>query len=361
MSSARERLETLLARCAELGASDLHLAAGEPVAFRRDGDLSFEGSPLAAEEVTSVACSPLNDLQRAKLESEGSVDLALKSRSVRFRLNVFKQRGGIALAARRFEDRIRSLEELNLPRALESLTELRDGLVLVTGPVGSGKTTTLATLIHAIYARRPCHVLTIEDPVEYLHRGGAGIIRQREVHVDVPSFATGLRAALREDPDVILIGELRDADTVRAAIMAAETGHLVYSTLHCGDAVGAIDRLVGALPSEEQGPVRVQLSMVLRAVIAQRLLKRADGPGRVPAVELLLATTAVANLIRTSRPQAIYTAIETGAAQGMQTLEQSLAELVAKGLVRIEDARRLARDEKALDDRARALRGRVRT
>ena len=228
--------------------------------------------------------------------------------------------------------------------------------MIVTGPTGSGKTTTLATLLDAIHSRRPCHILTIEDPVEYVHRSSVGLVRQREVNTDVPSFAAGLRAALREDPDVILIGEMRDVETIRAAVMAAETGHLVYSTLHSGDTVGAIERLIGALPSEEQNTVRHQLSMVLRAVVAQRLLKRADGKGRVPAVEILLATTAVQNLIRTGRSQAIYSAIEAGVAHGMQTFERSLADLVARGKAHAAEARSLTRDEKAFEERLRALR-----
>lgn len=351
-------LEALLARCVELSASDLHLGGGEPVTWRIDGELRRDGEPLSDEQVRDMIEPVIGDAHRATLAREGSVDLAIESGSVRFRLNVFRERSRLALAARRLEDRIRSLAELNLPRALDALSDVRDGLILVTGPTGSGKTTTLATLIHAIHSTRPCHILTIEDPVEYLHRGGLGLVRQREVHTDVPSFPAAVRSALREDPDVLLIGELRDQETMRAAITAAETGHLVYSTLHCGDAPGAIDRLVGAFPSEEQGSVRHQLSMVLRAVVAQRLLRRADGPGRVPAVETLFVTTAVQNLIRTSRPQAIASAIEAGSSQGMQTLEQSLAEHVVAGRVRQEDARRIARDEKTLDDRIRLCRAR---
>jgi twitching motility protein PilT len=356
--SSPDALRAILARCAALGASDVHLGASEPVTFRIDGELRRDGEPLEGDAVAALVGAVLNERHRRHLDEEGSVDLALTVEGVRFRLNAFKERGHLALAARRLEEEIRTLAELDLPRSLEGLSELRDGLVLVTGPTGSGKTTTLATLLHAIHLRRPCHIVTIEDPVEYVHRRGVGLVRQRELHTDVPTFASGLRAALREDPDVILIGEMRDAETIRAAVMAAETGHLVYSTLHSGDAVGAIDRLLGGLPSEEQPSVRHQLSMVLRAVVAQRLLRRIGGKGRIPAVETLFVTTAVQNLIRTNRAPAIYSSLETGAALGMQTLEQSLAELAASGKVAVEEARPLARDERSFDERLRALRSR---
>lgn len=348
-------LADLLVRATALDASDLHLGAGEPITWRIDGELRREGAPIAPEATESLARGLLSERLAAQLDREGSVDLATTVQGTRFRLNVFKERGRLALAARRLEDRIRTIAELRLPPSLAQLADLRDGLVLVTGPTGSGKTTTLATLLHTIHARRACHILTLEDPIEYVHKGGVGLVRQREVPTDVPTFAAGLRAALREDPDVLLIGEMRDAETIRAAVMAAETGHLVYSTLHSGDSVGAIERLLGALPSEDQAPVRHQLSLVLRAVVAQRLLKRADGPGRVPAVELLLGVPAVQNLIRTSRTQAIYSTLEAGGSQGMQTLEQSLAELVAQGLASHGEARVLARDPKAFEDRVRTL------
>jgi twitching motility protein PilT len=355
--STSEKLLAILARCAALEASDVHLGVGEPIVWRVDGDLVREGAPLDDEHVTTLVASALTAKHRETLEREGSVDLALDASGFRFRVNVFRARGHYAIAARKLEEKMRSLAELNLPHALGTLADLRDGLVLVTGPTGSGKTTTLATLLDAIHSKRPCHILTIEDPVEYVHRSALGLVRQREVNTDVPSFAAGLRSALREDPDVILIGEMRDVETIRAAVMAAETGHLVYSTLHSGDTVGAIDRLIGALPSDEQPTVRHQLSMVLRAVVSQRLLKRADGKGRVPAVEILLVTTAVQNLIRTNRSQGIYSAIEAGTAHGMQTFERSLADLVARGKAHAAEARSLTRDEKSFDERLRVLRG----
>ncbi len=349
-------LEDLLGRVVAVGASDLHLSAGAPPTMRLHGQLAPLDGPAKLDEATvdGLAAATLNAGQRAAFERDRAVDLAVSLRSgERFRVNVFRERGRTALAIRRLDDRFRTLAELGLPEDLGALADLRDGLVLVTGPVGSGKTTTLATLVHRINQSRACHILTIEDPVEYLHANARSLVRQRELHTDVPSFHDAVRSSLREDPDVLLVGEMRDLETMRAAIVAAETGHLVFSTLHSGDAVGAIDRMVGVFPSEEQASVRQQLSMTLRAVVAQRLLPRADGRGRAPAVELLVVTPAVAHLVRSGKPQQVYSAMETGAEAGMRTLEQSLARLAAQGLVRVEVARRLARDARTFDERLR--------
>jgi twitching motility protein PilT len=253
------------------------------------------------------------------------------------------------------DDTFRSFEALHLPPQLKELTALRDGLVLVTGPTGSGKSTTLATMINAINTGRSGHILTIEDPIEYVHRHRKCLVHQRELYTDVPAFADAVRAALREDPDVILVGEMRDLATMRAAITAAETGHLVFSTLHTADAVGALDRMIGLFPGNEQDSIRQQLSMVLRAVVAQRLLARKDGQGRVPAVEILKVTPAVAHLIRTNKPSQIYSAIETGAALGMQTMEQALAALNVQGLIDEVFARQMARDGRSFEDRRQRL------
>lgn len=343
----------LIERCVEVGASDLHLSADAPPHVRVHGRLqTIDMSPLSAELVDQMALAIMHPRQRDVYTQQQTLDLAYTPGSgARFRINVFRERGHTALAIRRLDDSFRTLQQLHLPPQIGELADLRDGLVLVTGPTGSGKTTTLATLIHQINLSRPCHIITIEDPVEYVHGNEQSLIRQRELYSDVPTFADAVRAALREDPDVILVGEMRDAETIRAAITAAETGHLVFSTLHTGDSVGAIDRMIGVFPAEEQTSLRHQLSMVLRAVIAQRLLPHRNGSGRVPAVEILKITTGVAHLIRTGKPQQIYSAIETGTADGMQTLEHALADLVLGGLVTEGDARQLARDGKLLDKR----------
>lgn len=344
----------LIEDCIRQEASDLHLSAETPPYFRVHGRLQAAAEPLSAENVQQMALSLMQPRQREVFAEQQTLDLAYASPGgIRFRINVFRERGRVALSIRRLDDRFRTLAELHLPGEIGRLADLRDGLVLVTGPTGSGKTTTLATLLHEINRSRACHIITIEDPVEYVHHNEQSLVRQRELHSDVPSFAQAVRAALREDPDVILVGEMRDTETMRAAITAAETGHLVYSTLHTGDAVGAIDRMIGVFPAEEQQSVRQQLSMVLRAVVAQRLLPRFDGEGRVPAVELLKITNAVAHLIRSGKPQQIYSSIETGTAEGMQTLEHSLADLITRGLVDETAARRMARDGRILDARLR--------
>jgi len=301
----------------------------------------------------------MNERQQEAFRGEQAVDLAFSSPGGgRFRVNVFRHRAGVGIALRRLEERPLSLEHWNLPETLGELAEVRDGLVIATGPTGSGKTTTLATLLDRIVRERDCHVITIEDPVEYLHASRRALVHQRELHTDAESFERALRAALREDPDVLLIGEMRDLETLRAALTAAETGHLVFSTLHTGDAPGSIERMVGMFPSNEKDAARHQLSMVLRAVIAQRLLRRRDGQGLVPAVELLRVNPAVANLIRTGRTQQIYSSMEAGAAAGMQTLEQALARRVVEGAVEVEEARKLARDTGTFEQWLRATRDR---
>ncbi len=350
-------LEHLLARCVELGASDLHLTHECPPYVRIDGVLQPlpEAPVLSTGQTESIAQALMNPRQQEVFAQRHTLDLAHSLGEVRFRINVFRQQGQVALAIRRLENVFRTFEELLLPKSLEELSRLRDGLVLITGPTGSGKTTTLATLIHQINQHRACHIITVEDPLEYLHRNIKSLVHQRELYTDVPSFAEAVRSALREDPDVILVGEMRDLETMRAAITAAETGHLVFSTLHTGDAVGALDRIIGVFPADEQQSVRQQLSMVLRAVVAQRLLPRRDRPGRVPVVELLRVTTGVAHLIRTGKPQQIYAAIETGTSQGMQTLEAALAQVIHQGLVEPPAALALARDPQLVHSRLRLL------
>lgn len=354
-----EWLEGLLALCRGRGSSDLHLSAGMPPFLRRHGRLGpVEGpGPLEAGDAEALALSLMGEARRGEFARRSTVDFAHASPSGgRFRVNVFRQRRGVALSFRRIEDAVLDLSDWNLPAALGDLVGFRDGLVVVTGPVGSGKTTTLAALVHRLVRRAPCHVVTVEDPVEYLLSGPGSLVHQREVGADVPSFAEAVRAALREDPDALLVGEMRDLETMRAALTAAETGHLVLATLHTGDAVGAVERVVGMYPAAEKDAVRHQLSMVLRAVAAQRLLPRRDGEGRVPAVELLRVTPGVAHLVRTGRTEQVATLQEAGAAAGMWTLEQDLARLAARGAVAEATARRHARDGESFEAWLRAAR-----
>ncbi len=262
----------------------------------------------------------------------------------RFRINVHFQRGSVAAAIRNIPSHVPSLGELGLPPVLERLVMKQNGLVLVTGPTGCGKTTTLAALARIIIQQRAVHIIILEDPIEYIHSHGRGIVEQREVGVDTSSFATSLKYCLRQDPDVISIGEMRDLETIATAITAAETGHLVLGTLHTPDAPQAIDRIIDVFPPHQQQQTRMQLSTTLRAVVAQILLPRKDRAGRVPAVELLVATPAVGNLIRTEKTHQLYSAMQTGSESGMWTMDQALKELVQKGLVSTETALSHARD-----------------
>ncbi len=355
MAEAKERFENLLRRCINYGASDLHLSAWCAPTYRVNGALRPEDeAPLAAEDIRHLVESLLNPAQRTVLEQQRSLDLShTLPEGERFRLNLYHERGSLAVAARWLENRFHSLESLRLPPVLHRFAELKDGLVLISGVTGSGKSTTLASLLNEINANRPCHILTVEDPIEFVHVNRRAMVHQRELHTDVPSFAEAVRAAMREDPDVILVGELRDLETMRAAIMAAETGHLVFSTLHTGDAVGVLDRFVGMFPGEEQDAIRQQLSMVLRAVVTQYLLPARPG-GRVPVLEILIVTPAVANLIRHYRPQQIYSAMESGRALGMQTLDFALAERVREKLLDEAVARRLVRNPAAFDEMVKA-------
>lgn len=346
------RLEALLAHCVVSGASDLHLSVNCPPTLRLHGKLRpLDEHPMTSEEMILMVKSVVNNAQYALFETQRSLDIAYSlSSGDRFRINAYYERGHTALAIRRLDTTFHTLKDLGLPASLEDLTRLHHGLVLVTGPTGSGKSTTLAAMLHLINLSRDCHILTIEDPIETIHRNYLSMVHQRELHTDVPDFASAVRAAMREDPDVILVGEMRDLETMRAALMAAETGHLVFSTLHTGDAVGVLERFVGGFPGNEQEAVRQQLSMVLRAVVAQHLVPTKDGKGRVPVVEILMGTPAVAHLIRNGKSQQLVSAMESGQAQGMQTLDAALAEVVRRRLVDAEPARRMARDPKLFDE-----------
>jgi twitching motility protein PilT len=366
-------LTNLLSACVRLDASDLHLAPEQPPYFRIHGVLAprENESPMPVARIESLAGELLPGFSVETLDATGSVDGAISgSDGARFRFNIFRRQGLLGIALRRLEDRFRSLSELGLPESLYALCDLPDGLVLVCGPTGSGKSTTLATLLDRINQDRRCHIVTIEDPIEYIHKGAKSLISQRQVGTDTRSFNDALVASLRQDPDVILVGEIRDLATIRTAITAAETGHLVFTTVHAGDCVGAVERLVAVFPADEQPGIRRQLSLVLRAIIAQHLLI-ADGPqplaalrdgqhtrrrSRVVASEILMATPAVANLIATAKGNQIYSAMETGAAQGIQTLEHDLARLWVGNWITESTATGMARSPNILRDRAAMLR-----
>lgn len=344
-----------LQACIDANASDLHLSVGMPPMLRVHGELNACSSVIqTAQMLHSMTHALLKTAQLEGLEQQRSVDTAYTHHDhTRFRLNIYYERNQLAIAARRLDSRLRSLNELRLPDSLRHTVDYPHGLVLVTGATGSGKSTTLATLIDSINRQRACHILTIEDPIEFLHSPQRAIIHQRELHLDVNGYAQAIRDALRQDPDVLLVGEMRDLETMRAAIAAAETGHLVFSTLHTGDAVGAISRIVGSFPAAEQVSIRQQLSRVLRLVVTQRLLPSLQQQ-RVVCAEVLTVNTAIANLIRSDKAEQIYALMETGANEGMLTLEAALAELVQQRLISEENALREARNSEALQRYLRA-------
>lgn len=351
-------LAALLRRTAEQGGSDLHLTSGTPPRIRIHGELvpQEDLDPLSAADTKRLAYSGLTEAQQQCFETTSELDCAFGVPGVaRVRANIFGQRGEVAAVYRLIPERIRALEALGLPPVVASLVERPHGLVLVTGPTGSGKSTTLAAMVDRINGRRRGHILTIEDPVEYVHRHKHSVVNQREVGADTAGFAPALRAALREDPDVVLIGEMRDLETTEAALRIAETGHLTLATLHTGSAVQTITRIVDLFPAHQQPLARTQLAMVLEGVVCQRLLPARDGRSRVCAAEVLVATPAVRNLIREDRVHQVYSVMQAGQeALGMRTLSQSLAALCARGLVARERALAHAsnRDElRALLDR----------
>ena len=330
------RMDDLLVEAKERDSSDLHLTANLPPVLRVRGELTVldEYCPLAPDQIKCLLYEILNPRQVSILEKDYSVDLAIGVGGIgRFRVNAYFQRGCITCVLRRLADEIPLLENLGLCESVSALPNLKNGLVLVTGTTGSGKSTTLAAIIDRINKEHRHNIITIEDPVEYVHFNIKSIINQRELYTDVDSFADALRSALRSDPDVILVGEMRDLETIRTAIRAAETGHLVFSTLHSRDAASSINRMVGVFPPEEQGQIRQQLSTSLKAVISQQLLPRADGQGRVMAAEVMMVTPAIGNLIRLGKQEHIIQSIETGTRLGMQTMEQSLEKLYKRGLI----------------------------
>ncbi|MDF1565886.1 MAG: type IV pilus twitching motility protein PilT [Deltaproteobacteria bacterium] len=329
------------------GASDIHLKAGLPPMFRVDGSLVplKDARRLPPEDVSRMAFGIMNNWQKEKFKEQNELDLAYGVPGLgRFRVNIFQQRGTVGVVLRVIPFRIQTIEQLALPKVLEKICMHERGLILVTGTTGSGKSTTLAAMIDHINANRTCHVMTIEDPIEFLIRDKRSIINQREVGVDTIAFGQALRSALRQDPDVILVGEMRDLETIETALTAAETGHLVMSTLHTLDATETINRIISAFPPYQQKQVRLQLGAVLRAVVSQRLVPKSDGRGRFPAVEVLLVTHFVRELVEDKdRTKEIADAISKGHQQyGMQTFDQSLMFALKKGLVSFEEALRQA-------------------
>ena len=340
-------IDDLLKIAAQRGASDLHLKVGSYPMMRISGTLEVcsEEKRLDKADTEGMADSLFSPDQREKFRRVQEVDLAHGIPGVgRFRCNVFQQRGTVGLVLRVIPTRIKNIDELGLPPVLKRIAQEERGLVLVTGTTGSGKSTTLAAMIDYINSTRAAHIMTVEDPIEYLHRDHHSIVNQREVNVDTSSFSHALRSALRQDPDVILVGEMRDHETVETALLAAETGHLVFSTLHTLDATETINRIISVFPPHQQRQVRIQLSGVLKAAIAQRLLPRADGTGRCPAVEVMIATGFIRDcIIDKDRTSQIHGAIAAGTSQyGMQTFDQSIFDLYEQGLVTLDEALRWA-------------------
>ena len=336
-------VDDLLRRAVENKASDLHLKVGNHPYLRIDGQLAPQAdySRITPEEMLSMAFSMMTNRQKQKFKETAELDMAYGVAGLgRFRVNVFQQRGNVGMVLRVIPTKIRTIEELTMPRVIDKICEEQRGLVLVTGTTGSGKSTTLAAMIDRINSTRSDHIITIEDPIEFLHRDKKGFVNQREVEVDTASFSVALRAALRQDPDVILVGEMRDLETIHTATLAAETGHLVFSTLHTLDATETIQRIIGVFPPPEQKHIRLQLAATLKAVVSQRLVVRADQQGRAPAVEVLIATAYIRDcIINPDKTRLIREAIAAGVSQyGMQTFDQSIFDLFSQKIITYEEA-----------------------
>jgi len=347
-------LKQLLEIATEKNASDLHIVCGSPPILRINGELEIleEAGKVLPKTSEDFAREMLNDEQLATFEQECDLDFSFGIAGIgRFRVNLHKQRGSIGIALRRLASEIKTVDELGLPDVVKELAMLEKGMVLVTGAAGSGKSTTLASMIDIINTQRKVHVITVEDPIEYLYSHKNSIIEQREVFSDTKSFASALKYVLRQDPNIILVGELRDLETISHAITAAETGHLVLGTLHTTDAVQTIDRLIDVFPPHQQQQVRIQVSLTLQGVICQQLLVSKDKQSRVPIVETMIATTAIKNLIREGKTFQIYSALETGSKIGMQSVDIALATAVCRGLIAEEDAIIKARDAQGLKRR----------
>jgi len=337
---AELKIENLLEEVVKKDASDLHLTVGNEPTLRIDGRLvKVDGyQPLTEKEVETLIFSIVDDVQKDILVKDKEVDFSFAFGDIaRFRANAFHQKGNLGLALRLIPTKIRTIEELGLPTIVDKFTEIPRGLVLVTGPTGSGKSTTLAAMIDKINTEKPVHIITIEDPIEYTHVHKKSIIDQREVHYDTRSFSAALRSALREDPDVVLIGEMRDLETISAAITIAETGHLVLATLHTNNAAQSIDRMIDVFPPYQQQQIRVQLSNILQGVVSQRLIAEIGG-GRVAAAEIMVTTPAVRNIVREGKTHQLDAVIQTSADQGMVSMDKALVNLVKAGRITAEEA-----------------------
>lgn len=339
-------LDEILIQSVKSGASDIHLTTGRPPSYRIDGVLApIEGERLTPQMLEELLMPLMDVRHRGELQDNGQTDFAYAIPGVgRFRVNVFKQRGTLASVMRSLPFNIPEPEQLGIPAEVVEMTSRKRGLILVTGPTGSGKSTTLASLLHVINRTYPYHIITLEDPIEYLHRHDKSVVNQREIGSDSTDYAQALRAALREDPDVILVGEMRDLETISTAITAAETGHLVFSTLHTIGADKTIDRIIDVFPPNQQQQIRIQLASVLECVVSQQLLKKADGSGRVAALEVLFANNAVRNLIRESKTYQIASIMQTNKRAGMQTMDDALYDLYMRKLIDADNAVTYAQD-----------------
>ena len=335
MVNLRELLEEMV----KMNASDLHLTVGSPPAVRVDGKLQrLKYDFLTSEQTKKLAYSMLNEKQKLKFEQNSELDFSFGIEQMsRFRCNMFVQRGNIAVVLRQIPYKIKSFEELGLPKVVAEFSKLPRGLVLVTGPTGSGKSTSLAAIIDKVNKERPVHIITVEDPIEYLHRHQLALVNQREVYSDTTSFSSALKYALREDPDVVLVGEMRDLETIESALKISETGHLAFATLHTNSCAESINRIVDVFPTNQQEQIRVTLSFTLQAVVSQTLIPKIGG-GRVMALEVMVATPAIRAIIREDKIHQIYSMIQSGQKYGMKTMNQSLAELYNTGKITINDA-----------------------
>lgn len=344
-------IDDLLKYAVERNASDVHISVGIPPVIRVDGRLvrlnEFEN--LIPDDTIKFVDSIVTDGIKKALLEKGEIDFSYSVQGLgRFRVNVFKQRGSYAIAFRSIPLKVPTIEELGLNEVVTQLADLKRGLVLVTGPTGSGKSTTLAAMIDHINKTRDVHILTLEDPIEYLHKHDISVVNQREIGIDSDTYANALRAALRQDPDVILIGEMRDLETISVAVTAAETGHLVLSTLHTTGAVSTVDRIIDVFPTDQQQQIRIQLSAVLQGVLSQQLIKRSDKQGRVAAIEVLISNPAIKNHIREGKTHQIMTVMQTGKRQGMVSMDSAILELYRNQIITYEEAQDSAVDKESL-------------